>query len=162
MKKYLCLLILPLLLSGCAARETFETVADPAVEIMAPKPARISVRLPDGALAPVLESDAEQVYTAEDYEIIIETLSAGDLSGTIHHMSGYDRDGLTVVQTRTDGADRYEFVWTSAGEGGDWLGRGVILDDGNYHYCMTVLRDMESRQNIQIVWSDVFASFALA
>ena len=59
-------------------------------------------------------------------------------------------------------SDRYEFVWVSAGETGERLGRGVILDDGSYHYVMTVLRDAESTENSQIVWNDVFASFRLA
>lgn len=160
-KKCLMMLILPLLLAGCAAQETLETVADPVVEIMAPKPAQISVRLPDGAVAPVLDSDAEQVYSAEDYEIMIETLSAGDLDATIQKLSGYDRENLTVMETQQGDASRYEFVWTSIGEHGSRLGRGVILDDGNYHYCLSVLRDSQTKRNTQIVWSDVFESFSL-
>lgn len=162
MKKCWMLLLLSLLLTGCAAQETFETVADQSVEVLVPKPSRISVRLPDGAVAPVLESDSEQVYTAEDYEIIIETLASGDLEETIRSICGYEKENLTVMETQDQNATRYEFVWTSAGEQGDRLGRAVILDDGYYHYCMSALRDAESKQNIQIVWSDVFQSFELA
>ena len=65
------------------------------------------------------------------------------------------------MQTQRDGVDRYEFVWVSAGEKGERLGRAVILDDGNYHYCMSVLRDADSTEKTQIVWRDVFASFTL-
>lgn len=162
MKKCMMVLLLPLLLTGCGAQETIETVADPMVEMIAPKPAEISVRLPDGAVAPVLDSDAEQVYTAEDYEIIIETLSAGDLDATIQKICGYDRENLTVMETQQGDVKRYEFVWTSIGELGSRLGQGVILDDGNYHYCLSVLRDAQTRRNTQIVWSDVFESFTLA
>lgn len=162
MKKYLCLLVLPALLAGCAAQETFETVSDQAVEILAPKPSQISVRLPEGAVAPVLESQAEQVYSAEDYEIIIETLSAGDLSATVRKMSGFDKEDLTVMETRTGEVSRYEFVWTAIGEHGERLGRGVVLDDGNYHYCMSVLRDAQTKKSTQIVWSDVFQSFEIS
>lgn len=162
MKMSLFLIVLSLLLCGCGAKETMETVMDPAVEIVMPKPARISVELPDGAVAPVLNSQAEQVYTAEDYEIIIETLSSGDLNATIQKLSGYDKENLTVMETEEDGVKRYEFVWTAIGEHGSRLGRGVVLDDGNYHYCLSVLRDDHSKQNSQIVWSDVFESFELA
>ena len=74
MKKIAIVLLLPLLLSGCGAEQTLETVADriPAQPVLAP-PAQISVRLPDNAVAPVLESDTEQLYFSEDYEISIET-----------------------------------------------------------------------------------------
>lgn len=161
MKKWPILLIFCLFLSGCASEQTMETISDPVVQTVMGKPREFTVRLPDGAVAPVLESDLEQVYTAEDYEIILETLAAGDLDGTIRHLSGWEREDLTVVQTEQEGICRYDFVWAAAGEQGERLGRGVILDDGSYHYCMTVLRDQNTQRNTQIVWEDVFQSFAL-
>lgn len=162
MKKMVMLLVLPLLLTGCGAQETFETMADQVVEVLPPKPSQISVRLPDGAVAPVLDSDFQQVYTAEDYEIIIETMASGDLADTIRRISGYEKENLTIIETQSDGIARYEFVWTAIGEHGSRLGQAVILDDGNYHYCLSALRDAHTKQNTQIVWSDVFESFALA
>ena len=163
MKKIAMGLMLALLLSGCGAKETLETVSDdiPLQPVLA-EPAEISVRLPDNAVSPVLESDTQQVYLCEDYEIAIETRASGDLSGTITAMTGFEPEQLTVMHTSPDGVDRYEFVWVSAGETGDRLGRGVVLDDGSYHYCMTVLRDAENQKKSQVVWSDVFASFSLA
>lgn len=161
MKKVWILLILSALLNGCAAEETLETVADDIVQPVMAQPAQTTVRLPDNAVAPVLESNSEQVYLSEDYEIIIETVSGGDLSATIQKVSGYTPDSLTVMETEQDGAKRYDFVWASAGENGDLLGRAVILDDGNYHYCLSVLRDADTTENSQIVWRDVFDSFQL-
>ena len=162
MKKIIVMLMMSLLLSGCGAKETLETVADdiPLQPVLA-EPAQISVRLPDNAVSPVLESDSEQVYLCEDYELVLETVAAGDLNATMQHICGYSREDLTVMQTQRDGVDRYEFVWVSAGEKGERLGRAVILDDGNYHYCMSVLRDADSTEKTQIVWRDVFASFTL-
>lgn len=160
LKKCLPALILALLLCGCASEETFETVADDFVIPVMAQPKEISVRLPDNAVAPVLESDGEQVYLCDDYEIIIETQESGDLQKTIQNLCGYDKDQLTVMQTQEGSVSRYEFVWVSAGENGDRLGRAVILDDGSYHYCMSVLRDAEGEKS-QVVWSDVFASFTL-
>ena len=163
MKTILMGLMLALLLSGCGAKETLETVSDdiPLQPVLA-EPAEISVRLPDNAVSPVLESDSEQVYLCEDYEIAIETRASGDLAGTITALTGFDPNQLTVMHTKQDDADRYEFVWVSAGEAGDRLGRAAVLDDGSYHYCMSVLRDAENPKKSQIVWRDVFDSFTLA
>ncbi len=163
MKKIAMALLLALLLSGCGAKETLETVADdiPLQPVLA-QPAQISVRLPDNAVSPVLESDTQQLYFCEDYEIAIETRSSGDLSGTITALTGFAPEQLTVMHTSPEGVDRYEFVWAAAGEDGDRLGRGVVLDDGSYHYCMSVLRDAENPKKSQVVWSDVFSSFALS
>lgn len=161
MKKFCGIFLLMLFLCGCGAEETFETVADEWVAPVMAKPRQISVRLPDNAVAPVLENDSQQIYMAENYEIIIENLSSGDLNATIQTISGYGKDELTVLETQWDDVTRYEFVWVSAGEQGDRLGRAVVLDDGDYHYCLSVLRDAENTKMSQIVWSDVFQSFTL-
>lgn len=162
LKKIWMLAALALALSGCAAKETFETVADQLVQTILPSPRQTTVRLPDNAVAPVLESDSEQVYLCEDYELIIETVFSGDLNATIQSICGYSKEDLTIMQTQINGVDRYDFVWASAGEKGERLGRAVILDDGHYHYCMSVLRDADSTEKTQIVWRDVFNSFSLA
>ena len=153
---FVCLLVI--FLTGCGAEETLETVNDEWVVPVMAQPRQISVRLPDNAVAPVLEQEGRQLYMAEGYEIMVETLAAGDLDATIRSLSGYGKEQLTVLETRQENADRYEFVWTTAGEKGDRLGRAVILDDGDYHYCMSVLRDTG---DTQIVWRDVFSSFSL-
>lgn len=153
--------VLCFLLCGCGAEETFETVADEmAVPVMA-RMREISVTLPDNAVAPVLEGSSQQVYLSEDYEIIIETLQSGDMGATVQSISGYEKDQLTILQTQQNDVTRYEFVWACAGETGDRLGRAVVLDDGNYHYCMSVLRDAETTEESQIVWNEVFHSFTL-
>ena len=41
------------------------------------------------------------------------------------------------------------------------LGRGVILDDGSYHYCLSVLRNAEKADKSQINWNQVFGTFKL-
>ena len=161
MKRCVLLMLLMLTLCGCAAEEVLETISDELVLSAMAQPREITVNLPDNAVTPVLESDSRQMYLSEDYEILLETLSGGDVDATIRSLTGYEKDKLTVMQTQWDGVERYEFVWVAAGESGDRLGRGVILDDGNYHYCMSVLRDAEGQKMSQIVWRDVFASFQL-
>lgn len=162
MRKRTILLMLTLLLCGCAAEETFETVADDLVLPVMASPREITVRLPENAVAPVLEQEGEQLYLCDGYEILVETKPAGDLGATVRGISGYEKEALTVLETQWQDVTRYEFVWAAAGEDGDRLGRAVVLDDGMYHYCLSVLRDASTSENTQIVWSDVFSSFALA
>ena len=161
MKCFLSVLMMALLLSGCKAEETMETIADEwAIPVMA-QPKEISVSLPGEAAMPAVESDSGRIYVCEDYEIVIQTYPSGDLNATIQELSGYSRDDLTIVETVQDGIDRYDFVWASAGEGGDQLGRAVILDDGEYHYTMAVTRSSDTTETSQITWSQVFQSFTL-
>ena len=151
-------MVLAVLLCGCKAEETLETVSDEWIVPVMAQPKGISVRLPENTVLPVMEQDGRKLYMGQNYEILLETLAAGDLNDTIRTISGFEKEQLTVLQTGQGELDRYEFVWTATGERGELLGRAVILDDGNYHYCMTVLRDAE--ESI-VVWQDVFSSFAL-
>lgn len=157
MKRWLWLL-LPVLLCGCGAEETLETVADEWMVPVMAQPRDVSLRLPEDLTMPVLEQEDRKLYLAEDYEIMLETIVSGDLDATIRSLTGYDSHRLTVLETRQGDLDRYDFVWTAAGESGEQLGRGAILDDGSYHYCLSVLRDPEEAR---IVWQDVFGSFCL-
>lgn len=161
MKKICVYLFLAFALCGCRAEETFETISDDIVAPVMAVPRQVTVQLPEDAVAPVLESDTRQIYMSTGYEIAIETLSAGDLNATVQALSGYETGNLTILETQQGDITRYEFVWASAGEEGDRLGRAVILDDGEYHYCMSVLRDAAGEEDSQIVWSDVFGSFSL-
>lgn len=158
MKKFIWMILLAALLTGCTAEETLETVNDEWVVPVMAQPREISVRLPEEIVAPVLEQEGRQLYMGPNYEIMLETLPSGDLNATIRTLSGYDREQLTVLTTSQGDWDRYDFVWTMAGEMGDRLGRGVILDDGDYHYCMTAVRD---KGETHILWRDVFGSFSL-
>lgn len=161
MKQFAAILMTMLLLCGCGAEETMETVSDELVVPVMAQPKKIQVSLPGEAAMPAVESDSGRIYVCEEYEIVIQTYPAGDLNATIEELSGYSRDGLTVMNTQQNGMDRYDFVWASAGETGDQLGRGVILDDGDYHYTMAVTRPADTTENSQITWSQVFGSFSL-
>ena len=158
MKRWLWMMVLAVLLCGCKAEETLETVSDEWMVPAMAQPREISVRLPENTVLPVMEQDGRRLYMGQDYEIMLETLASGDLNATICSVSGFEKEQLTVLQTQQADAERYDFVWTTAGERGERLGRAVILDDGNYHYCMSVLRDAEEST---VVWQDVFSSFAL-
>ena len=162
MKKYLFLLLITALLSGCGAEETFETVADELVLPVMAQPRFICVDLPGETALPVIENRNGRVYVCNDYEIVIQTLESGDLEETMQIMTGLAKEDLTVMETQADGISRYDFVWAAAGETGDQSGRGAILDDGNYHYCLSVLCGADSAEKSQVSWEDVFSSFSLS
>ena len=147
-----------LLLTGCAGEETFETVADEPVAAVMAEPREITVALPEEAAVPVMRNGAQEIYLCDGGEIILETCAGGDLGRTIRAISGFERDNLTVMKTKQENLDRYEFVWAAASEEGERMGRAVILDDGQYHYCLTLLKDADSRV---AAWETVCASFRL-
>ena len=162
MKKYLVVLLSVLLLAGCGETvPTAETIMDEWEIPVAAKPREISLELPGEALVCAMESDAGRLYFGDSYEIAVQTLPAGDLDATVEELTGFSRDRVTLLQSRQGEVDRWEFAWASAGETGERIGRGVLLDDGDYHYCMTVLQDAEVT-DCQIVWSEVFRTFELA
>ncbi len=115
MRKCILVGLLALLLCGCGAEETFETVSDVWAEETMAKPREVSVKLPGEAAVPAVEGDSGRMYLCKGYEVYIQTLESGDVDGTIQTVSGYTAEDLTVIQTEPDGLHRYEFVWTSAG-----------------------------------------------
>ena len=155
-------MLLPvLLLCGCKRQETMETIADEILLPVMAQPRDISVELPGETALPVVENDAGRLYLCNEYEIVLQTLDAGDLGRTMQTLSGMALEDLTVMETQAEDGKRYEFVWTSAGEGGEQLGRAVVLDDGTYHYCLSVLRNADKADKSQTNWNRVFQSFKL-
>lgn len=160
MKKVMICLLAALLLTGCAAKETMETIADEWEIPVAAKPRETTLNLPGEALACAMESNAGRMYFGDSYEVSVQTLSSGDLNATLEEITGFSRDDLTVMKTQSGDVERWEFVWATAGEKGERLGRGVILDDGEYHYCLSVLQDADVT-DCQIIWSEVLRTFEL-
>ena len=161
MKKWICLLLMCAMLSGCGAEETMETVSDEIQEVWV-SPRQVVVSLPPEAVAPASESDNGRLYLCDGYEILLETLPGGDLEGTIRTISGYGKEDLTVIATQQGDVGRYDLVWACAGEEGQRIARGSILDDGNYHYVLCVLADADRAQEYEEVWAALFASYSLS
>ena len=159
MKRLWMVCLTGLLLAGCTRQPAMETVSD---EILVPamaSPAQVTVWLPEEAAQPVLEGEGQRLYLCEDYEILLETRSSGDLRETLRQMTGFPEENLTVIKTMQGSVKRSEFVWTCAGEAGQQLGRGVVLDDGSYHYCLSLLGDGEKPAPDD--WQKISGSFAL-
>ena len=159
MRKLLGLVLLILLLSACGQKETMETVADEWDVPAAAIPRQMYVELPEDGSVETLEGDTGRMYMTDDDCLSMETLAAGDLNGTLTQLCGRGEDRLTVMETRQSGVKRYDFVWAAAGETGEMLGRGAILDDGDYHYCMTALYPAGEAKDAK--WNRIFQSFRL-
>lgn len=163
MKKiWVIFVVFGLMLTGCGAEETFETIADEVVQQVSVQVREIALQLPEEAASPTVESGANRLYQCRDYDISIQTLDGGDLNRTIQTLSGYEKESLTVIQTERSGVACYEFVWASVGETGDQIGRAVILDDGSYHYCVSILGDADAAAANQVYWDELFHSVTLS
>ena len=162
MKKVLLLLVLTLCLSGCGEKESFETVSDALIEEVTPVCQQFVAKLPEEAAAPTFQDDSGgELYVCQDYTISKQILDGGDLEKTIQTLTGKSSEELQVIKTIHETYDRYDFVWTAAGEDGLQLGRACILDDGNYHYSLTALAEEAGSGELQEVFQDMFDSCAL-
>lgn len=158
MKRLWIIGVLVMMLCGCAPVEDFETMKDVYALQKLTDPAQISLALPADAASPVMESENGKLYFCDGYEIMVQTMSAGDLNRTLQSLTGYTKDSLTVIETVNDQIRRYECVWTAAGEAGDQVGRAVIMDDGSYHYCVSVMAHALESGSLQETWQELFTS----
>ena len=155
MKKVLAVMLLACLLTGCGVEETFETVADDLVFSQA-RPMEIQVDLPEDTVLPVMETDAGRLWFCRDFEVSVQTLPGGDLDATIRSLCGFGRADVEVMETAAEGMTRYDFVWSSAGENGDRVGRAAIYTDGAYHYCVTAMTDADEAEEYREIWNGMF------
>ena len=161
MKKCVLLLLSAIILAGCAREDTFETVADEINQSVAAPRAEIVVDLPEEAAAPVAQGDAGTLYQCDGYEIALQTFASGDLDATLRSATGYGREDLTVIETRLGEFKRYDLVWSCLGEMGDQVGRACVLDDGSYHYVLSVLAEADRAAEYEPVWEELFGSYSL-
>ena len=161
MKRLVCGVLLLLVLTGCGAAETYETVADDMAQPVMAEPREIWVALPEDSVLPVMECENGRIYLCGDYDVTVQTLSAGDLDGTVRAVSGFGAADVTLLQTAAGEEDRYEFVWTCAGELGQEVGRATIIDDGTYHYVLSAIMDAQKISEYQEVWNGIFESYKL-
>lgn len=160
MKKLLvCLLVI--FLCGCGTETVFETVEDggglPSVALAQ----QLQLTFPKDAAIETMDSIAGSCYICDAYTVCVQTLDGGNLDGTIRQLTGLSKDSLTVMSTCYDNFDRYDTVWTSVSDSGEQTGRLLILDDGKYHYAVTVMADAESAGSLTGEWNELLNSVRL-
>lgn len=161
MKIIVVILILGMLLGGCAV-PTFETLDDVLVNPDPAVPAVVLLELPEDAAVPVMEGETGKLYFCDGYEILVETFSSGNLSSTLRTLTGFSQEEINPIKTTRCGVACYEGAWSAAGEAGDQVGRVLVLDDGDYHYCITILSAAENGAESMAAWQEILDSVALA
>ena len=147
MKKLVCLLLLMTTLCGCGnmSEPVFETIADEIERVVAAEPKPMAVWLPDDAAAQTMaDGETGECYTWGECELRLQTLSGGDIRATLQKLTGLSPDRLTVMEYQRDGLQLYQTVWSATGEEGITLGRCMVADDGDYHYCISLLSPEEA------------------
>ncbi len=162
MKTILILLLALLMMTGCSPAEVYETVKDELVIPASAQPREVRFDLAQEPVMPVMESDGGQLYLCGDYDVMYQTFPSGDLADTVYLVSGFSKEELTLIQTGSDPVDQYEFVWTSATDEGQLIGRATILDDGEYHYVLSAVMAAEKAEEYQEIWNGIFESFELS
>lgn len=162
MKKWWICLPLLIVLSGCGGQKDFETMSDQYLTPPVQNPARVSIQLPEDAVVMTMQNETGgTLYLCDGYTLAVQTLEAGDLDATLRSVTGFGRDTLRLYELRKDGVMRYECVWACVGENGDQMGKAVILDDGNYHYAISVLAPAQRAGDLAETWHEIFRSVEL-
>ena len=139
--KVICWILgLALCLTGCVSitEPVMETVADEIIEPAAAEPRPMAVWLPEEAAAQTM-ADGARCYTWGGTELRLMTLAGGDIRATLRTLTGLDPERLTVMEYEREGIQLYQTVWSMTGEEGVSLGRCMVADDGNYHYCISMV-----------------------
>lgn len=160
MKKLLLIFGMLCLLTGCTGEGILETVED----VYAPQktvPMAVSLTLPEEAAMQTLSSSAGALYLCDGFTVTVQTFQGGDLNRTVKETTGYTLDRLTLMETAKDSATCYRLSWVSLGEGGDQAARTMILDDGVYHYAVTVMAPAETAGALTDLWQEIFTSVRL-
>lgn len=135
--------LLALALSACAPEETpvFETVGQDAYEQQTkPMAGNMELMIPEEAVKEAMSNGmGGELYTWDDYTLQLQTVEGGDIRRTVESVTGFDYDTLTVMASKKGDLMYYQTVWSAIGEEGTVLGRALIADDGNYHYCVSLL-----------------------
>ena len=159
--KIVTFILLAALLTGCGKAEVYETVTDEMVQSVSVEPKEVLFDLAQEPVLPAMESDSGTLYLCGDFDVVVHTCQSGDLSSTVKEVSGFLPEELTVIQTGNGEVERYEFVWTSATDLGQQIGRATILDDGNYHYVLSTLADASRAGEFDETWEALFGSYSL-
>lgn len=161
MKKLAMILVLCLIFSGCG-RAAWETVSDQILDVPREPAKLVHIAIPSGAAQTVLAGDdGEAVYFCDGYTICLANRESGDLNATLKWLTGLSREQLTLVERKEADCIRYDCAWTAAGENGQQVCRAEILDDGAYHYTVSVISEDENTEEFREAWEEIFQSFGL-
>ncbi len=162
MKKVCVVLLLMFVLTGCSAKPAYETLGNVWDDPVSAPQRSLQLELPeDAALMAMDTAENEKIYLCNGYTLTVQTVPSGDINRTLQQTTGFTKDQLTVMKTQQENAARYMCAWSSAGEGGQQVGRAAILDDGSYHYVVCVMADAEDAGILTSDWQELLNSVSL-
>ena len=150
------------LLAGCGAVETFETMGDVYIAPASATIRSVSMTLPEDATVMTMgDGTDDRIYLCDGYTIAVQTVQSGDMEKTLRQATGFSMEKLKLIKTDYFGADRYDCVWSAAGETGDQVCRCAVIDDGEYHYIITTMASATTAGELTKTWNDLFGSVSL-
>ena len=162
LRKLILVLILVGVLSGCSGELEFEKVMDVHLVPETRPASAIALSIPEEAVLAVFGDEKRgKLYLCDGFDLSVQTLEGGDLSRTLRQITGFSEDQLTVMKTAHGGLGKYECVWASVGEGAQQVGKALILDDGMWHYAVSVMANASDSEALQERWRDLFRSVSL-
>ncbi len=158
--KKLWVLLAVVLLAGCQARD-YETLSDAYVE-QQPQPGELFFLVPADGTVMTCSQPGEELYLWEGCTLSVRRRTAGDLDATLREVTGYGREALSPLQWEENGLDYTACAYVCAGEGGDRLGRTLVLDDGAWHYCLTLLVEADRAEEYSSLWENLKSTASIA
>ena len=158
MKIFVVVLLIMGMLCGCSGEvlETLSDVYEPGQGI----PQRtLEVSLPEDAAVMSMSSDMyDTLYLCDGYVVTTYIEPGGNLDRTLKTVTGYDSSRLTIMETTRDGIACYQSAWSAAGETDMQVGNAVILDDGTFHYAVSVMADADKAAKLEATWKHILDS----
>lgn len=166
MKRWTCLILLVLGLTGCTvSAPAWETVEDPLgrqTAMVRDGAYTMAFDVPTGAAACVV-GEGVQVYAQRegDYVITAQMLYASGVDSVIRRLTGLEPEQVQLLKTRRFGMEEYQFAWYAPGDEGGRLMQAAVLMDDLHGYALT----FGVREGAGVSYADevrqVFSSFNL-
>lgn len=171
MKKGIILIltvILSLFLAGCAkeAPMVWETVND-SIPVQSTEPLsdyRITFAVPeDAVLQTAGVEQGPMLYAGKngDYEIMTQRLESDSIQTVAKEISGFRFDELSPMRWEEFDMERYDFVWSSAEDGGQMVHRAAVLEDNGAYYVLTFSVQEDAVGDCQEKIQSVFSTLGL-
>lgn len=162
--RFIVLVCLVLMLTGCSVHtagwETVEDFVPTATETNDSPLYAISVGLPDAALTD--EAEGCRRYETGTLQVETSTFLASDVNSAVRHLSGYEAERLTILQTSRFDLPEYQFAWYSQTEEGGRLCRADLVMDGMNCYAVVCSAPEEAGEGSWTEARKVFAAFGLS
>lgn len=164
MKKVLLFVMVAVFLGGCAAEPVYETIGN-AMEDTLPvgAPGTIELTLPEDAEMQVIDGESgSKSYRIGDMELWTQVCEGGDISDTLEQVTGIRSDALTVMEYQLDEMSCNEIAWITNTDEGSLVCRTAVLDDGNYHYCISLMMPEENAQELSTSFSEIMDGVSIS